>query len=361
MFTNLNEPIFYLAGHNWPLLDWGVALPEKLKQDWVDKRGGDPQARIAALPVMCNESHEFSYDPIMETVDLSRFDLVLLSDIEFHSIKEITAWIKKNGIKNYLLSVGGRHAGEELDPTNTVYRPWWMYNLLRFNTYQDLPIQEKPFMFEVLLGARRPHRDFALMGLEQIGQLDNSIATYRTGFLGGYEDHLTKVFAWYFGDLKLRHPYISPNLDLSWETQQNIQYNNVSPYVPWEIYRRTHYSVVCETLGAGDTFFLTEKSTKALWGKRIFVIFSVPNFLQGLRSLGFRTFGDMFDESYDQETDILERYKKAVQTMKYLSEQDPVELCRQALPILEHNHSRVTELQKETQQAMQTLLKSKLG
>ena len=361
MFTELNEPVFYLAGHNWPLIDWGIGLPEKLKQDWIAGHGGDSNARIAALPVMCNNPKEFSYDPIMETVELSRFDLVILSDIEYHSIKEITEWIEKNGIKNYLLSVGGLHVGETLDPTTTVYRPWWMYNLLNFNTFQELPTDAKPFMFEMLLGARRPHRDFALMGLDQIGQLESSIATYREVFLGGYTDRFTREFAQYFGNLKLQYPYISPNLDPAWETQAEVKSNNISPFVPWEIYRRTNYSVVCETLGIGNTFFLSEKTTKVLWGKRIFVMFGVVNFLKKLQEQGFQTFSSIIDEDYDLEENNVRRFAKAVDQMRYLSTQDPVELYRQAHPILEHNHHRVQELKKETQQRMQMLIKSKLN
>lgn len=357
----IDEPIFYLASHNWPLLDWGIADPDKLRDDWLAGRGGNPDARIAALPVLCNVSKEFSYDPIMDTIDLSKFDLVILSDIEFHPLKEIQEWIKKNNIKNYLLAIGGLHAGETLDPTTTVYRPWWMYNLLNFNTYQEIPVESKPYMFELLLGARRPHRDFALMGLEKIGQLDSSIATYREVFVGGYTDRFTKIFQQHFGEIKLRYPYISPNLDPAWETQTDIKSNNISPYVPWEIYRRTNYSVVCETLGVGDTFFLSEKTTKALWGKRIFVVFSAVNFLQRLRDQGFKTFSSIIDESYDQESDSLKRFAGAVKQMDYLSQQDPVALYQQVQEILEHNHRRVPELKIETQEKMQKLLESKLS
>jgi len=361
MPTEINEPVFYLAGHNWPLLDWGIRSPEKLTEDWLAGRGGDPTARIAALPVMCNVPHEFSYDPIMETIDLAQFDLVILSDIEYHSITEITEWIQRNGIKNYVLSVGGLTAGETLDPTCMVYRPWWMYNLLKFNKFQSLPVEPKPYMFEMLLGARRPHRDFALMGLEQIGQLESSIATYRDVFVGGYTNKFTRQFAEYFGDLKLQYPYTSPNLDPAWETQSEIRSNNISPYVPWEIYRRTNYSAVCETLGTSDTFFLSEKTTKALWAQRIFVVFSSANFLKNLHQLGFQTFDSIIDESYDTETDHVRRYSAVVEQMRFLTTQDPVELYQTAQPILEHNHNQVHGLQLQTQQRMKELLQSKLG
>lgn len=361
MFTELNEPIFYLAGHNWPLIDWGIGLPEKLTQDWLAGRGGDPDARIAALPVMCNVPTEFSYDPIMENIDLSRFDLVILSDIEYHSIAEITKWIEHNGIKNYLLSVGGLHAGETLDPSTTIYRPWWMYNLLKFNTFQPISPGPRPYMFELLLGARRPHRDFALMGLDKIGQLENSIATYRDIFVGGYQDSFSVQFARHFGDIKLRYPYVSPTLDPAWETQSDIRSNNISPFVPWEIYRRTNYSIVCETLGVSETFFLSEKTTKALWGKRIFVVFSSANFLKNLRDQGFKTFGSIIDERYDDEPNPLIRFNRVVEQMRYLSTQDPVTLYNQVQPVLDHNHQRVLGLRDETRQRMQALLQSKLS
>ena len=57
--------------------------------------------------------------------------------------------------------------------------------------------------------------------------------------------------------------------------------------------------IVSETHVAGNTYFITEKSTRPIWLKKPFVIFSAKNHLAYMRQQGFRTFGDFWDETYD--------------------------------------------------------------
>ena len=57
--------------------------------------------------------------------------------------------------------------------------------------------------------------------------------------------------------------------------------------------------IVSETHVAGDTYFVTEKSTRPIWLKKPFVVFASKNYLAYLRQQGFRTFGDFWDETYD--------------------------------------------------------------
>ena len=141
--------------------------------------------------------------------------------------------------------------------------------------------------------------------------------------------------------------------------QENITYS-ISPFVPYEIFRRTNYTIICETLGVGNTFFLSEKTTKALFAKRLFVAFSTPNFLQGIRMQGFYTFDGIIDENYDSIQQPLDRYKQAFDQILWLSKQNPELIYQKAKPTLDHNRNRLFELQTETQEAMTNLVKSKV-
>ena len=131
---------------------------------------------------------------------------------------------------------------------------------------------------------------------------------------------------------------------------------SISPFVPWKIYRNTWYSAICETGFTGDGFFLTEKTTKALFAKRVFVMFGPCQFLKHLREFGFRTFGSIMDEDYDSELVDLIRYRQAFAQMLSLAQQDPVEIYNKVQPILEHNYNRLWELQQENQQKQKELL-----
>jgi hypothetical protein len=150
---------------------------------------------------------------------------------------------------------------------------------------------------------------------------------------------------------------VSPHLDPAWEVAQNIN-NQISFIVPERIYQRTYYSILTETLGTGGGFFMSEKSIKALFAKRIFVLFGNQHHLKRLRDQGFQTFGSVIDESYDNSPLDFERFDLAMQQVVYLSQQDPVAVQNQLQSVLDHNHARLLEMVPEVKHQMQQLFKS---
>jgi hypothetical protein len=314
---------------------------------------------VAAVPALCTEPYMYCYQTLPVDLELSRFDLVIIGDIEFYSASVITQWIQAQGIKNYVLAVGGIEHNEILDTTRVVYRPWWVYNCLRFNQYQNTRSDHKPFQFEMLLGARRPHRDFAMLSFQQTNLLTSSVVTYRSVFQGHTVDACSQQIADLFSPIELKYPYISPNLDPDWEVSNNINYQ-ISPFIPWKIYNNTNYSVICETLGMGNTFFMSEKAAKVLFGKRLFVAFGAQHYLRHLKQLGFQTFDNILDETYDCEPNYLKRYQMAFKQIQYLNSLDPADVLSRAEPILEHNHQQLFVLQQHTQKQMTTLIQNYL-
>jgi hypothetical protein len=314
---------------------------------------------IAAVPALCNESYMYCYNSIPIDLDLSQFDLVIISDIEFYSVTAILQWIQSQRIKNYILAIGGINHNESLNSDRIIYRPWWVYNCLKFNQYQDTQQNNKTFQFEMLLGARRPHRDFAMLSFLKSGLINNNIVTYRSVFQGHTVDACSQRIANLFNPIELTYPYVSPNLNTDWEVTDNITYQ-ISPFVPWKIYANTNYSVVCETLGMGDTFFMSEKAAKVLFGKRLFVTFGAQHYLKHLKQLGFQTFDNIIDEAYDCEPDYLKRYQMVFEQIQYLNSLDPAHVLARANPTLEHNHQQLLVLQQQTQQQMIKLIQSYL-
>jgi hypothetical protein len=342
---------------------WGVDVA----RDWaleateVDLSTAFQQPyRIACVPVCFTNPNNFTFPGYKKdqiSVNLSQFDLVILSDIEQERNSSIHHWIESNKIKNYVLALGATYNSEEdINRETSILRSWWMYNLVRMNTYEEHMQLDKPYWFDVLLGARRPHRDFVMLNLQKHSRLlDKCIVTYRAGFSGEIIDAQTTDIHNYFPNYKLSWPYVSKNLDHSWEVRDTIE-KSISPFVPWKIYQQTWYTVICETGFTGDGFFLTEKTTKALFAKRVFVMFAPCQFLKYLKELGFKTFGSVIDESYDEELVDLTRYQLAFAQMLSLTQQDPAEVYKKIEEILEHNKQRLAELQIETNDSMQKLL-----
>lgn len=66
-----------------------------------------------------------------------------------------------------------------------------------------------------------------------------------------------------------------------------------------EHYDKFCVEIVAETMNYGNTFWVTEKTVRPIVTGKPFMIFGARNFLARLRMLGFRTFHDLWDESYD--------------------------------------------------------------
>lgn len=98
--------------------------------------------------------------------------------------------------------------------------------------------------------------------------------------------------------------------------------------------------VVTETVQAGRRHHLTEKTFKPICLGMPFIIVSTAGSLQYLRSYGFKTFGDIWDESYDTEPDDAKRLEKIADLLAYidsLSVRQLQELHAQVAPIVQHN------------------------
>lgn len=314
---------------------------------------------VACVRVFYDRPWIFSYDRSIPATDLGKFDLVVVSDNEYFDLARIRDWIANLGVKNYVLATGGTRPDDVLDPQREMYRPYFIRHFLERNpVYHDNQADSKPFLFEALLGARRPHRDYVMLAMDQVGLLERSIITYRSGFPGEIIDSMTDLVRTQFPDKSLQWPYVSPNLDPSWEVTANIN-NSISHHSPVEIYRRTWYSIICETLGTGSSFFLSEKTIKAMFNKRFFVMFGPQNFLANLRSLGFETFRHFINEDFDQEERDTFRYRYAInQVMQLAWFENPREIYAGVRPILEHNHKRLFEIEEaRTRQQRELLMK----
>jgi hypothetical protein len=337
-------------------IEWGFGYDQIVDLDTALSQSH----KIAVMPVYCNRLTEFSYKPEFENVPLHKFDLVLFTDIEPRSQKELIAWIETMNVKNWLLHTAGVWLDEPSHP-NAVYRPAWSFNFLRWNPpREDFPT-ERPYAFECLLGARREHRDFVMLSMQQSNLLEQGIVTYRDLFAGHSNsiDQTPPRVSVKFPDIKLQYPYVSSNLDPAWEVKKDMD-NSVSGLVPWEIYNRTWFSLVCETFGHGRTFLSAEKTAKCFQARRLFVVFAISGFLKQYRDRGFETFGDVIDETYDNEKHAITRWDRAFKQVQWLCSQDLPALLQKLKPRLDHNHNRLYEFEREKRQELQNFVVSYL-
>lgn len=111
---------------------------------------------------------------------------------------------------------------------------------------------------------------------------------------------------------------------------------------------RDHYfmftfcHIATETMFYDDTLHLTEKSLRAFVNMRPMILVGPPGALAYLRSYGFRTFGDYWDESYDNEKNPHKRLDKIFELIKNLNKmslKDMTMMLRKMEDILAYNRN----------------------
>ena len=109
-------------------------------------------------------------------------------------------------------------------------------------------------------------------------------------------------------------------------------------------YQNSLVSVVTETNFENDELTLTEKAFKPAKEKHPFIIIGVTGSLKAMRDMGFKTFSEFWDESYDDEDEPRYRLWKIMQLCREIATWDNekiIDFKRKVKPILEHNFNTV--------------------
>lgn len=133
-------------------------------------------------------------------------------------------------------------------------------------------------------------------------------------------------------------------------------------HLPLEpIYREVFVDVCIESRYGQPTGNISEKVLQAIQFKTPFILVAPPYTLKYMHELGYKSFGDFWDESYDLEEDHLVRTEKIVEIMDYISGLSLDEchaLYLKMWPILQYNFrvlaersrlGRITHIEKDDQ------------
>ena len=105
---------------------------------------------------------------------------------------------------------------------------------------------------------------------------------------------------------------------------------------------KTCFEIVSETCVAHNKRCVTEKTFKAILSKNVFLLMGNPYSLNLLKSLGFKTFSDIIDESYDEEKIFYKRFLLICKEIKKLCSYEVNKLYNKLEPlneIVEHNYN----------------------
>jgi hypothetical protein len=194
------------------------------------------------------------------------------------------------------------------------------------------------------------YRQVLFYFFENFKIIDKSYFSYlgdlnRTGYKS-YEE-IDKIFAsedtWYLTGLDIPSTRAQIPRASGLETPQDIDWGvGDSRY-----YQECFCSIVTETYAAELHPFFTEKTFKPILFFQPFLIHGNAGCLTKLQSMGFKTFGNWWDESYDQLPGGVKRFEamlKVILEINSWSLEKINKVYKDMLPILEHNHNQFTRV-----------------
>lgn len=297
-------------------------------------------------------------DRVLPMEDLSWADLLILytNDVIHGPWQDYqSAALEQYNCKNFICITEGRYNLEDY-PQDRIYENHEHHSnrIVNFCRYQDWnTTTTKPKLFDALIGSVddgsiKPHRHFLFGKL-----MENKL--------------LAKSYINIWGHTNFRSPELNKLDDPAIYNYRNStifssQFKNgrsMSYSIPIEIYKRSWYSIIAET-AAQKSNFITEKTAKPLFEKRLFVMFGAQGMLSRLHKLGYKTFSDVIDESYDLEPNNIKRWTMAFEQVLKLAKADHQAIYKQIAPILEHNHDWIVGQQRNRLQGLKNFLKMHL-
>lgn len=115
-------------------------------------------------------------------------------------------------------------------------------------------------------------------------------------------------------------------------------------------YLKSYINLVTETEFEGNILFFTEKIVKPIISYQPFIVLSNPYYLKELKSMGFKTFSSIIDESYDDEVNDDVRLQKIfneIERISKLSLEDMADLYKSVLHICIYNRNHLEKLSKQ--------------
>ena len=178
----------------------------------------------------------------------------------------------------------------------------------------------------------------------------------------GRRQHRTRLFSKLISTTLLEnslfsnHNYV-PRYILPTEYEENYPMRGADQNIDLKHYNDTKYSIISETNDSNDEIFMTEKIWKPILAEHVFIVHGNHLYLQKLRELGFKTFNNYFDESYDLEPDKNIRIDKIVSLISNLKNKDWQDLYLQTKGLRQHNKDLFLSKEKLQEQINKTLIR----
>lgn len=239
----------------------------------------------------------------------------------------------------------------------SIFEDWIVYHL-REKPINFIP-QEKQYLYTSLNRRPRGHRLRLINRLKQAGLLDIGQVSY-------WFDNENSTFESEYLQARLRH----------YTTEDTFEYFRAHPCrrldvdgdvnpaqtVNLDIHESTFLHLNTETLTHEGGMFFTEKTWKPIVLGQPFMLLGNRHMLKELRNLGYLTFDNWWDESYDDYEREEDRITGITQVLQELNKKPVTELIKmreEMSDVLQHNIDTFKKLWDKTRRAGTTHLVNK--
>jgi len=223
-----------------------------------------------------------------------------------------------------------------------------------YNTFMNAV--ERPRTHKFICLNRRPsiHRYATVTSLFDVKKQGILTCAKSAGYGKDYTDWVEDCFYQDYPDLKEKYiNEVKPLIPLTYNDGINPEVQNPASNEWGKIrkYYDSYLYIVTETFFENkaqgqDTLFLSEKMFKPIVFMQPFVAIARPGTVKLLKELGYKTFGDYIDESYDDVLDDKTRLKMAITSINTFISRTHEELNKLMIemkPIFEHNYRLLKE------------------
>jgi hypothetical protein len=201
-----------------------------------------------------------------------------------------------------------------------------------WNNYSTL----RPYKFLFLNGRVRVHRQYMLERLSAL--LDQALWTNLHSGNGPIKL------------LDTKYEFFKFNVDLDIKSMECVKpllfgsgiwgdiYIEANPYID------TYFSLVSETVHRVPYSFRTEKIWKPVAIGHPFVVIANQGYYRDLHNLGFKTFGHVIDESFDQIENNTDRMERVATIVEDLCQQDLASFLNECYNVCKYNQQHMADL-----------------
>jgi hypothetical protein len=212
-------------------------------------------------------------------------------------------------------------------------------NILAAQQVNEIYIKKiKPYKFLFLNGRGRSHRRYLINRFLNSRLIDHSLWS-NLDQSNGPVQYLPPYYEVDRYQIQIgkdtADSYVKHNL---FDNEWGEIYLKSVPYID------TYFSLVSETVFTYPYSFRTEKIWKPIAMGHPFIAVANCGFYRDIHNLGFKTFGHILDESFDQIEDNQERLERIATVVEDLCQQDLVKFLEECYNVCKYNQQHLKEM-----------------